>query len=843
MFQMKCNANLHENAYLFRKELVLYETNRHRLIPVLAFFLLCLLAALSFKPSVKAADETGGSRKVMRVGFLTEENLSERQADGSYTGYTADYLNELVKYTDWEIRYVEVKGNTNTQLHTLSDMLDSGDIDILGMMYRNDYLQKLYLYPTYNYGSSYTALTVAMNSNLWQSDDFQSWDKMRVATCPDLKNRMKQLEQFAQISGFTYNTIHYKTMEEVQEAVLSGEADACLQVDIHIPPTMRSIARFNPKPYYFAVNKERSDILKELNSAMYKLLEAYPSLQSELYSHYYIQKDSFWLSEEKTKWVQSLSPMRILYITGNAPIQDEQDGAAIGVAASFMEAFSKASGLKTIPVFAKNYNEAAMLISKGSVDMIVAMSGSSKLNTEARISLSLPYFESSSVWVTNESSDKNREMSVYMPASVQSELNYLKHRKKSVLLDAYCVSHYMRKNNIYDNLYVEWADRDTISYSVGLLPSVDSQLAEILNGYIDSLSDQTKQAMLYANSREQIRYTFAERIEMYQWQILAVLAGIVILALLLSRWHRNRIMQENSAEVERLHQFSLMINESLIKYDVKRDRLIMQNNKIVFPDIEVIQPFLAKGADVSITSENERRYVERLREMMRNQITTSELELYQDGAPRWHRIDLAYVNNEYTIGRLSDINKEVRQRTLLEHEASHDALTGMMNRSALQVRIQNHLQHEKNGVFLLLDLDNFKMVNDTMGHHEGDKVLQSFAAFLDINFRIEDYKARLGGDEFVVFLPARITEDVLRDKLEQFMLDIYKQIFIKYRQCHLSVSIGAAYATENLQSFEALYREADQAMYVAKHSGKNNFFISDGKACAKEDCTGCQESL
>lgn len=268
----------------------------------------------------------------------------------------------------------------------------------------------------------------------------------------------------------------------------------------------------------------------------------------------------------------------------------------------------------------------------------------------------------------------------------------------------------------------------------------------------------------------------------------------------------------------------------------------MQNNTVVFQDRKTLQPFLYDDSGIEIRNENERCFVERLREMFRNQLTTSELELYQDGMPRWFRINLAYIDDEYTIGRLSDINEEVLQRALLEHEASHDALTGMMNRTTLHNRINEHLLHHQKGVFLLLDLDNFKKVNDTMGHHEGDQVLQEFAAFLGTAFRAEDYKARLGGDEFVVFLPVQLPEETLQAKLSKFLTNVSQQVFANYSACELSVSIGASLVSERLYSFEALYREADSAMYVAKYGGKNAYFIGDGTTCLNTKCLGCRES-
>lgn len=805
----------------------------------------CLLTACPFLSLAEQKSQTenaGPVRKVVRVGFPLQKNMAEITEDGTYTGYMADYLSELVHYTGWEIEYVQAEGDINTQLNTLSDMLDAGEIDMLGTMNISDYLQELYLYPSYSYGNTYTALTVAQDSTLWQSDDYQSWDGMRVAACPALERRMQQLKHYAGICGFTYETVEYETMEEVTGAVRNGEADACLQVDINIVDGTRIIARFNPTPYYFALNKERTDLLKELNLGMYNLMEAYPSLQSELYNRYFLVKDELRISDEDRVWLESLEPLRVLYFTGNAPIQDERDGEPFGVAATFLNGVCEATGMRMTPVFADTYEEGMELIESGSVDVVAAVSTASELYADLPAQFSYPYFESSAVWVVNGDGKTDHDADMDLSVNAEKELWSLRKREGTeVLLDASITSYYMRKKVIYDNLHVDWTNQEAILYSVGFLPTVDERMIGIFNGAVNSLSEQTKQNMLYLNSRKPVRYTLEEQFIVDKWKIAMLLTAALILVLVTSRMHRGRMLQEQVNEIKYLQLFSKMTNECIIKYSNKQDQLMMQNSQIVFQDREIIQPFLAEDAEVEVRDDNERRFVERMQEMLRSKLTSSELKLTKNDAPRWFRIELVYADDDFTIGRFTDINREVNQRAMLEHEATHDALTGIMNRAAIHQKIDRHLGESQEGIFLLLDLDNFKKVNDMLGHQEGDKVLKRFAGFLNLYFRSQDDRGRLGGDEFVVFLPVHICEQALQNKLDQFMKDIAVQVFQDYQECGLSVSIGAAYAGESMHTFDDLYRDADSAMYVAKHGGKNSYYISDGNTCARRNCVDCRK--
>ena len=131
------------------------------------------------------------------------------------------------------------------------------------------------------------------------------------------------------------------------------------------------------------------------------------------------------------------------------------------------------------------------------------------------------------------------------------------------------------------------------------------------------------------------------------------------------------------------------------------------------------------------------------------------------------------------------------------------------------------------GVMILMDLDNFKSINDQLGHMEGDLVLKKFAEILKTQFRTSDIVARLGGDEFIVFLPNFISKAGLETKIDHTLSIIRQELSSYYEQYNLSVSIGIAYLGGNNKTYEDLYQSADDAMYTAKRGGKNGYFLGD----------------
>ena len=195
------------------------------------------------------------SERVVKVGFPIQYGISYIDDDGNYAGYMYDYLEQLILYTNWDYEFVLVEGDTNTQISKLLNMLIDGEIDMLGTMNRSAAMEEMFLYPNSSYGTTCTALTVKENSKEWMEEDFSHWDGMKVAVYAGQQKRLEQLEQYANLNGFTYELVEYESLEDTLNAVLNGEADATLQVDIAIKDGFSAIARFSPNPYYFALYK------------------------------------------------------------------------------------------------------------------------------------------------------------------------------------------------------------------------------------------------------------------------------------------------------------------------------------------------------------------------------------------------------------------------------------------------------------------------------------------------------------------------------------------------------------------------------------------------------------
>ena len=163
-------------------------------------------------------------------------------------------------------------------------------------------------------------------------------------------------------------------------------------------------------------------------------------------------------------------------------------------------------------------------------------------------------------------------------------------------------------------------------------------------------------------------------------------------------------------------------------------------------------------------------------------------------------------------------------------EANHDALTGLANRQMFiqQLKQQYALykrQPQQGVALLFIDLDRFKLINDTLGHHIGDAFLIEVSKRLQTTVREHDLVARLGGDEFVVLLTSLLHEQDAEEVADRIIERVRQPFLLQGQQVQSGASIGIAYFNTHHSQAEALLRDADAAMYQAKSMGRNRFVI------------------
>lgn len=219
---------------------------------------------------------------------------------------------------------------------------------------------------------------------------------------------------------------------------------------------------------------------------------------------------------------------------------------------------------------------------------------------------------------------------------------------------------------------------------------------------------------------------------------------------------------------------------------------------------------------------------------------TTEAECLKMGADDFILKPFVPIVMTRRIGRILEVNdlKNALEAKLEQKEKQiedvtrisiTDALTGLYNRSYLEKTVTEYIKEEHTGTLFIIDMDNFKKVNDTFGHIAGDKTLQLFAEALRENTRKKDVLGRLGGDEFVVFFLDMIDKEAAADKAQAIADSFLNKFRELYELSDISISVGIAHCPEDGRDFNALYKNADKALYYIKNNGKNSYHFFDEK--------------
>lgn len=323
--------------------------------------------------------------------------------------------------------------------------------------------------------------------------------------------------------------------------------------------------------------------------------------------------------------------------------------------------------------------------------------------------------------------------------------------------------------------------------------------------------------------------------------VIFTLAALVFVSLLLwlARW-RPAIL-ENQRRRKRLNDQSMRILSSAVE---------QSQSGIIIADcagvIDYVNPRYTQ-----ITGYSKEDAVGRVAELLNNEDLTNvnnislqeALQLgaswktfmvskRRNGEHFWQQVTVSPIHDNmdslsHIVLNIEDISDRVETQAQMEKLAFYDPLTGLENRRLFRDRLEQGLKHlrrnKKSMALLFLDLDQFKRINDTLGHDAGDELLCTVAQRLRDCVREEDIVARLGGDEFTILLANISSADDAGLVARKILRSLLEPVTLSTQEVTVSCSIGITIAPEDSMNGSVLMRNADLAMYRAKDQGRNNF--------------------
>ncbi len=321
---------------------------------------------------------------------------------------------------------------------------------------------------------------------------------------------------------------------------------------------------------------------------------------------------------------------------------------------------------------------------------------------------------------------------------------------------------------------------------------------------------------------------------------LLLLITLIFVGLIYWIYLSQKKLRENSALYENnIKTLAEQIDKIIFEWDLDKSEIKLINKSSVLSGREYTSDDYGKNEVYSRIHEDDHHHIFKIKEEISEgkSAPNIKIRLRIDNEYRWFNISAIPVfdkNNDYTghaFGMLEDIDFSMNESINLKMKSEIDLLSGLYNKVTTEKLIKEVLEnsnkeHDKY-TLLIIDVDNFKNLNDSLGHITGDRVIKELAAELKKMFREDDIIGRIGGDEFFVFIKNSMDQNLILQKAQKVNTAFTKTYSNENKSVVISASIGVANYPNHGVDFETLYMNADIALYNRKADGKEGYTVYD----------------
>lgn len=815
----------------------------------LCFILAALTGLILWPVSADAAPE---KEKTVRVAFPIQKGLTDLDEYGNYSGYTYEYLEEIAQYTGWDYEFVQVPGDVNESLTTLMQMVQDGEVDLMGGMLYDPALREQFDYASHDYGTVDTVLQVLYENIPDFTINSQVQQSFRIAVLSQSSRSVKELEEYCAMNLLTPEYVNCTSVEEQKEALLSGRADMMLNNSLNYVEGVRTIARFASKPFFFVTTKDKNTgLLEDLNKAIMSIEQSNPYFTTSLNEKYFMSTDNkLYLTKAEREYIKEAGIMKVAVLKEQPPYQywNEEQGKLSGISVDLLDYVSKTTGLQFELVSVDTPDLIYQQMSQDEIKLVAGMPYNYDLARERRLSMSRPYVEAQYLILmkedSTEASIKGKNLALTNAGSYKGEYlgNICRYDTLSdciravekgeadyTYVDAYTAQFYINMPEFRDLKMVPQT-YEARKICFGVVKPGSMELLSILNKVIATIPDVDMQGIINQNSMNKQTYTIGDMIRMNPVEaILVLVAGFLAVIAVLSYFLRQRARMSKKTALELKKHFRLyaLVNDYIFEYNHQTGKLLVSRPRPgKNSEPEMIDYNLKKESDPEEIREQKQGFVDLI--MHNDGIVEANL-VCNDGLRHWLKLAIEKVYDDdaliYVLGKINLIDEEMQERDELLTKARLDSLTHLYNAETIRNLIIEDLHKLKgeHGALMIIDVDHFKSVNDNYGHMSGDEVLRCVAQLLRSSFRADDIVGRPGGDEFVVYM--RKVKDIkgLQDKCSEICSKA-RELLVE-NVIMITISVGAAMSCDGDQ-YEDLYQITDKELYEAKKDGRNGFKVA-----------------
>lgn len=839
-----------------------------------------MVVALMFIVVFGAAEPYDAYQKgeKVKVGVFDMEGFHSFDEEGNIVGFCVDYLGVIADVTGWEYEFVEVEDFMDGL-----DALETHEIDLIAPAMMTDDRKENFAYSELHFGMEYSILLTKQERDDLFYQDYANYDGLKVAVLEGYPMTDYYIAKM-QAHEFETELIYVATPEEGETLLNSGEVDAMVTSIFYYDEAYKVLDMFYPQPFYFMTYKENVELLGELNMAMNRIQQNYPTLLEELLHTYYPVYEGDFYTKEELEYIESGKTLRVAYVSDRKPLSfTDEDGELAGLSRELFDQIAQVSGLEFEYVELPHGKITYEYLQEQKIDLITGVEyNSANMNSDG-VFMSRPYISARKVLVSKSRAAYSSEKT-YKLALVEGSKTF--HKVVSAKYPNVEIIEYKTVNDCFRALYNEEVDLllqnqyvvealmgkpiyssfsvvpvegidDNLCFSTivpldgghGLNKEESTIIIGILNKTISKISEiEMDNMVMRAMIENQYEVELMDFLYSYRFSIAIISCAFAVVLVLYAVYRREkkriRTIEEKEIRLRELqrkrYQTIIDCSDDLI-YEISMDgESSMGSDKIKdkfgweIPKGSQNLDFKRAMEILHIHPDDEPIFRQSQLSNGTGKFDDLTLRICKtDGTAIWCRLSrtiLVDKNNKPVsiLGKIVDVDEEVKEKQRLEKKSRTDHLTGLLNKQAFEKEVRDYVEMHptESACFIFIDMDHFKDINDKFGHSVGDQVIKETAKKIQLLFKNFDLVGRFGGDEFCVFVKD-IPRETLIDRLRFAVKKMEQEYTYEGGYVKISASIGAAYCKRNTVGYKELMDVADQAAYQAKDNGRNCYIIRD----------------
>ncbi len=503
------------------------------------FFTVFLVIVILLSLTVPAF---GGNRvqthKSVKVAFVEQEGLMEKDEDGSLSGYSYDYIMKLAQYANWDVEFVypETDG-LDEAIVEMMERVEKGQVDIIGGLVYNEALAEIYAYPEKGYGYAFTTLLANKTNTAINEDNLTLRKNLKVAVIDKADMRNEELDAFCKSNNIEYTEVKCQTEEAQQEAIKSGRADVMVSLSLLPLAGTKVVASFADRPFYFACSKDDAQLCDEIDKAIESIEYVEPDYRKDLHDKYFSDKEGeCTFSAASQAYIEKKKKLKVLVPDEIRPLQSqESSGTYKGIFVSFMKRLTEATGLKVELCSLPQGMSLKEAMASGRYDMTLAVPENYEWADKNGLIFSVPLLISDKVLYYNKSADISdlSKLKQSKKGSLQDQLKEVEKGKADYGYGSSLVVSYNISNNAYQEVATLPVSEEKSNYVCSFSKDASRELIAVVNEVIENVDSATMNSYLMESSQISNQDLLSDWIRKNPVRAVGILSAFVALILCL----------------------------------------------------------------------------------------------------------------------------------------------------------------------------------------------------------------------------------------------------------------------------------------------------------------------